>query len=164
MHDDDGTRSRCHAAFEFSGVEVVGFRANVCENRPRSQGAHGAPGGNKGECWQQHFIASVHAARAQGQHERVRAGGYRNSVRDAAQRGDLPFQSGAFASQDKLLRGKHAIDGRSNLRANRRILRGQIKLRHRFGNGIELWGRAHRCMRQSVYATGGHGRSPARWI
>jgi hypothetical protein len=41
---------------------------------------------------------------------------------------------------DELLRCHHAIDGRSNLGANRRILRGEIELGHwlRLGGNLRL--------------------------
>ena len=57
---------------------------------------------------------------------------------DAAKPGDFFFQRGSFAPQYKLLRCHHALDGRSNLTADRGVLRGKIKLRHRFRQGIGL--------------------------
>ena len=33
MHGDDGARARRDAAFQFGGIEIVSFRANVGEDR-----------------------------------------------------------------------------------------------------------------------------------
>jgi hypothetical protein len=52
-------------------------------------------------------------------------------VSDAAELGDFFFESGAFAAQNKLLRGHHAFDSRSNLGAHSGVLRGEIELRDR---------------------------------
>jgi len=59
-------------------------------------------------------------------------------VSDAAELGDFLFERGAFAAEDKLLRGHHALDGRSNLGTDHRVLRGKIKLRHGLQRGSKF--------------------------
>jgi hypothetical protein len=59
-------------------------------------------------------------------------------VSDATEPRDFFFQSGSFAPQDKMLRRHHALDGRSNLAADRGVLRGKIKLRDGLGRGGNL--------------------------
>jgi hypothetical protein len=53
--------------------------------------------------------------------------------------GDLLFERGAFLAQDKLLRSEDAFDGRSNLAANCRVLRGEIELGHWLRLKGDLW-------------------------
>jgi len=57
-------------------------------------------------------------------------------VRDAAELGNFLFQRSAFASQDKLLRGHHALNGGPNFGADSGVLRREIELQH----GIERGG------------------------
>src|SRR5438093_9868951 len=47
MDDDDGSRARSDAAFEFGGINVVNVRANVRENRLRAESADGASRSHK---------------------------------------------------------------------------------------------------------------------
>ncbi len=138
MHDHDGARPRRYAAFEFGWINVVGFRTDVREYRPRAESADGASRGHKCKRRQEHFVSTVNAACPQGQDQRVRSGSNADAVSDAAEPGDLFFQRSSFAAQHKLMRGHHALDGRSNLTADRGVLRGKIKLRHRFRQGIGL--------------------------
>jgi hypothetical protein len=51
-------------------------------------------------------------------------------VSGAAQTGDLRFEGGAFAAEDKLLRRQHALDCDSNFAANGSELRSEVKLWH----------------------------------
>src|SRR5215470_5344174 len=60
MNCDNGARSRRYAALEFGGIDVVGFRANICEDRPCSQCADCAASCDKRESWQKHFVARLH--------------------------------------------------------------------------------------------------------
>ena len=143
MDDQDGARPRRHAAFEFGWIDIVGVRPNVRENRLRAESADGASRGHKRKRGQEHFVARLNTARAQRQNQRVRSGSKADTVSDATELGDLFFERHAFAAQHKLLRGHHTLDGRSNLAADRGVLRGQIKLRNRFGKGIGLWRCAH---------------------
>ena len=57
---------------------------------------------------------------------------------DAAELSNFCFQRGAFASQDKLLRGHDEFDGSSNLTTYGCVLRREIELRHRVKRGGNL--------------------------
>ncbi len=70
---------------------------------------------------------------------------------DAAELGDFFFEGGAFAAQDKLLRGHHALDGRSNLSTDRCVLRGKIKLRHGLQRVSKFGLRGHGFAERLVY-------------
>src|SRR6516164_3203182 len=74
MYRDDGARARGNAALQFGGIEIVSLRTNVDKDRLRSQGAYRAARSDEGIRRQEHFIACLHAARAQSQNQRVRAG------------------------------------------------------------------------------------------
>src|SRR5882672_10927907 len=74
MDDYDGARSGGYAAFQLSGIDVVGFRPNVRKNRYCSKGAYGTAGGYKRERGKKHFVTSLHTAGSQGQYESVGPG------------------------------------------------------------------------------------------
>jgi len=150
-----------HAAFAFGWIDIVGIRADVRENRLRTEGADGTPGGHKGKRRHEHFVARLNTARSQCQNQRVRSGSHADGVRDAAELGKLFLERGAFAAQHKLLRRQHALDGRANLSADGGVLRGQIKLRHGVRKGWNLRRCGHRfCGEFSIRQLGlGFGRS-----
>src|SRR5712692_8061554 len=130
MDDHDGARSRRDAAFELCGIHVVGVWADVGENGLGAKSAHGATRGHKSERREKDFVSWLNTARAQRQNQRVGSGSKADAVSDAAEFGDFFSLRGAFASQDKLLGGHHALDGGSNLSADGGVLRGEIELRH----------------------------------
>ena len=151
MDDHDGARPRRHAALQFGRIDIVGVRPDVYENRLRAESADGASGGHKCKRRQKHIVSSVNAARAQCQNQRVRSRSKAHAVSDAAELGELFFQRHALAAQHKLLRCHHALDGRSNLTADRGVLRGHIKLRHGFRLEGSLRLRGHGFVARPVY-------------
>ena len=138
MDDHDGASSRCHAAFEFGGIDVVGVRADIGENGLGAKSAHGATRGHKSERREKDFAAGPNTARSQGQNQGVRSGSQADAVSDATELGDFFFQRGAFAPQDKLLRGHHAFDRSSNFTADGCVLHREIELRHGIEGGGNL--------------------------
>src|SRR2546425_5400849 len=138
MDDDDSASSRSHAAFDVGGIHVVRVRADVGENGLGAKSADGATRGHKSERREKDFVAGLNTARAQGQNQRVRSGSQADALSDAAELGDFFFQRGAFASQDKLLRGHDALDGCSNLTTYGGVLRREIELRHGIEGGGNL--------------------------
>src|SRR6266436_1994185 len=142
VNDDDGARARSHTARNLRRVDVVGVGLNVGEDRFRTERAHGAARGDKGERRENDFVTGRDSAGTQREDQRIRAGADTDSMRHTAKSRDFFFQRSAFTPQDELLRGEHALDRLANFAANRRVLRRQIKLWNGAVSGCK-WIRAH---------------------
>ncbi len=71
-------------------------------------------------------------------HQRVGPGSQADAVSGTAEPGNLFFERRSFAAQYKLLRSHDALDGGSNLSADRGVLRGEVQLGHGLKQGIGL--------------------------
>src|SRR6266446_3134632 len=142
VNDDDGASARSHAARNLRRVDVVSVGMNVREDRFRSQRAHGAARGDKGERRENDFVAGRDSAGTQRENQRIRAGADTDAMRHTAKLCDFFFQRSAFTPEDELLRGEHALDRLANFAANRGVLCRQIKLWDGAVSGCQ-WIRAH---------------------
>src|SRR5260370_36376710 len=143
MHTYNRAGTRRYTPFNFAWVDIVGVGPNIREHRFGAKGAHSTGSGNKCKRRQNHLVARIDPAGAEGEDERVRARGDADAVRHAAVGGNFAFQRSSFTPQDELLRGDDPLDRGANLCADGRVLRSQIELGHRFKSRSCLWIRGH---------------------
>ncbi len=144
MHSDNRASPRGHSTREIGRIDVVSVWTNVGEDWFGTKRADGAARGDECERRNQHFVTGLNAARAHCEYQGICSGRDPNAMRYTAELRDFLFKRGAFAAQNELLRRENSFDGGSNLRADGRVLRREIKLRHGIEQGSGLWVRAHR--------------------
>ena len=116
------------------GVDVVGLRVDVDEDRLGAGAGDGAGGGEEGVGRGDHFVARPDVLGHQADQQGVAAGGDGDGVRAAAVRGQLGLALGHGRAEDALLALQHGVDGRADFVADRGVLGLQVEQRN--GDGL----------------------------
>jgi hypothetical protein len=123
---DDGPRARCDGRFQQLGVEIEGARIDVHVHRPGAQQRHRFGGGDIGEAWRDHLVATADAQRHLRDLQGISAVGHGDAVRHAGVGGQPLLQLAHFRAQDVLAVGQHARDARIDPIADAGLLRLEV--------------------------------------
>ena len=132
MGCDDRAHGRGQAGGEIGGGHIHRVRVDIDVERFGSHRADGGGAVSAGVGHGGHGVARADAQGAQGEFERVRAIGHRNTMRHAAIGGKFRFEGGTLAAQDVPTARQHAIHGGRQLGVKRRGLPQQVVQGDRF--------------------------------
>ena len=127
MDRQDGLGVGSDSGLDFGGVDVVGLRVDIDEDRLGTEPGDPAGGGEERVGGGDHFVAGADPLGHQADQQGVAAGGNADRVRAAAILGQLGFTFGHGRPEDAHLRFQHGVYRRADFVADRGVLGLQIE-------------------------------------
>src|SRR5262249_41425568 len=127
VHRHNCLRTRRQLAFYKPRLDVECVRFNVDENGYRADARDCACGGKKGIRSSNDLISITDSSRHKRCQKRIGARRHTNGKLSPAKCGDFVLESGHFRTEDEVLGFANAVNRRTDLVANRRILGFQIE-------------------------------------
>ena len=127
MHGDNSFRLRGDGGLDRRRIDVERVREDIHKHRLGPDATHATGCGEEGKRRNDHLIARTDPQSHQRREDRIRPAAHANPVRHTAQCGQFGLESRHIGTENVLLRVQHTIDGRSDLRFDRSILRRKVK-------------------------------------
>lgn len=135
VNSDDGLGFWRNSAADVCGVEIQSDAVYVGENGASTKNVDGAGSRHESQGWDQHFVAWINIAGAEGEDQGVGPAGDPYAVSDSAKGSQFVFKGCALFTEDQLLGSENAVDGFANFGANLCVLAGEVKLIDGFEGG-----------------------------
>ena len=115
VHGHHGPRPRRDGRLETPGIEVVGLRVDVDEDRDGADQHNRARGGDEREGRRDHLVAGAHTHRLEGEQQRVGARVEADAVPGAAEGSELGLEGPDLGAEDEAAAREDASGGGKEL-------------------------------------------------